>query len=115
MPRDHEPPSPSYDTDVLRATIEPGHEHRLVLVGELDLHGITAFTRAVVDLLHDSPGRVAVDLTRVSFMDSAGLKALLGARRDLTATGAEFRLGAASDPVRRVIKLAGLVDVLLPA
>jgi anti-anti-sigma factor len=115
MPRDNETPAPSYDTEVLRTTIEPGDEHRLVLAGELDLHGITAFTRAVGDLLHDKPNRVALDLTRVSFMDSAGLKALLGARRDLTATGSEFRLSDASDAVRRVIKLAGLVDVLLPA
>jgi hypothetical protein len=70
MPRDHETPSPSYDTDVLRATIEPGDEHRLVLVGELDLHGITAFTRAVGDLLHHEPARVAIDLTPAGKADA---------------------------------------------
>jgi anti-anti-sigma factor len=114
MPRD-DSPSPSYDTGALRATVEPGDEHRLVLVGTLDLDGVTAFDRALRDLAHRRPAAVAVDLTRVSFMDSAGLKALLGARRDLTAAGSDFRVSAASDPVRRVIRLAGLVDVLLPA
>jgi anti-sigma B factor antagonist len=102
-------------SEVLRVSALGDDDQTVVLAGEFDMHGAAAFAQAVAGLLHDGRTVVAVDATRVSFMDSAGLKCLLEARRDVTTAGGDFRLTAASDPVRRVIALAGLEDMLLPA
>lgn len=84
----------------------PGHV--LVTVsGEIDI--------ATVAQLRDrlagpaSGGRrVIVDLSRVSFIDAAGVGVLAGAAALATARGGSLRLAAASRQVRRVLTLTGL-------
>jgi anti-anti-sigma factor len=57
---------------------------------------------------------VTFDASRVTFLDSGGLTALLAARTTLQALGIDFRLGPVSDQVRHVIDIAGLAEDLLP-
>lgn len=61
------------------------------------------------------PRKVVLDLEKVSFMDSTGLSALVGAASRLRAEGAELLLARLSPPVERLLdvtRLRGKLKVL---
>ena len=79
--------------------------------GELDW--ITSLS--LRHLLHDllSPGaKVVIDLSRVTFIDSVALSAIVGAIRRAASLGATVRVRDAGSQVRRMIELAGLQRLL---
>jgi anti-anti-sigma factor len=108
------PSTPALHDDVLTVTVE---EHdtapRIVLVGELDMHGLVPFTRIVDQVLRRHPTQVDVDAGGLRFIDSSGVKALVQARRRATMAGAAFRLVAVSEAVRRIIAMTGVEDHLM--
>jgi anti-sigma B factor antagonist len=81
--------------------------------GELDLATASQLVRAI-GLAADGPHpRVLVDLSALEFCDSAGLRALLGAAREVEARAG--RLVVAVEPggvVARLLELAGLTEFL---
>jgi anti-anti-sigma factor len=85
------------------------------LVGELDLHGSDRLAAEVQRALGEPPELLELDATRLTFADSAGLRAVLLARAAAESRGVVFRVAAVSPPVGRVIEIAGLGDLLLPA
>jgi anti-sigma B factor antagonist len=85
------------------------------LVGELDLHGSDRLAVEVQQALSEPVEVLEIDATRLMFADSAGLRAVLLARAEAERSGAAFRITAVSPPVGRVIEIAGLSDLLLPA
>jgi anti-sigma B factor antagonist len=80
------------------------------LRGELDV--LTA--RPALDTRHIPRQAVAVtvDLTRVTFLDAAGLGAIVGLRNELIAAGGSLRITGASARVTRIFALGGL-DMIL--
>jgi len=52
--------------------------------------------------------KVAADLSGVSYISSAGLRALLEAARTASARGAEFAVCSLSDPVKKVFDMSGM-------
>lgn len=97
------------------STRRDGNRAILTLEGELDLHGSDQLSAAVDEALRDRVEVVELDATRLTFADSAGLRAVLLARTAAERSGALLRLTKVSDSVGRVIDIAGLGDVLLPA
>jgi anti-sigma B factor antagonist len=85
------------------------------LEGELDLHGSDRLAVEVQQALSQPVELLELDATRLTFADSAGLRAVLLARTEAEGSGAAFRITAVSPPVGRVIEIAGLGDLLLPA
>jgi anti-anti-sigma factor len=85
------------------------------LEGELDLHGSDRLATEVQHALREPIELLELDATRLTFADSAGLRAVLLARTEAESNGAVFRISAVSPPVGRVIEIAGLGDLLLPA
>lgn len=68
-----------------RLAIEPlTGERGLALIGELDESGRPALTEAIA-LVLTAPGGLALDLSRLEFMDSAGIHVLLHSARRLSA------------------------------
>jgi anti-anti-sigma factor len=68
--------------------------------------------RVVVDLIQrHRPKRVILDLGRVTFLDSAGIRALLTCRRLAVRHGSELESGRAHDNVRQVLTITSLLDV----
>lgn len=61
-----------------------GGEHIVVVTGQIDLATAPAFRRALDEAVHGR-ARLTVDLTRLGFLDSAGIKVLfdLATRIDL--------------------------------
>jgi anti-sigma B factor antagonist len=81
----------------------------MVVEGELDLADEAAFVDDVGALLDDRAGVVLLDLGAVEFIDSSGVRALLRLHLD---HGDQVRLVTASEAVTRVLRIAGVSDML---
>jgi anti-anti-sigma factor len=97
----------------LSVEVTSGDPAVVTVVGEIDLltaPSLAAPLRALIDGRRTS--RIEVDLGGVPFMDSTGIQVLAAARTDATAADIGFRVRAASEPVRRVLGLTGLMESL---
>lgn len=83
------------------------------LSGELDMQSSDRLTEQLRELLPEAVSRLEIDAARVTFTDSAGLRAVLWARTEAASHGVEFEVTAVSPSVERVIDLAGLRETLL--
>jgi len=82
--------------------------------GIVDGLSLTDVSRALTDAQRDAEP-VYVDLSEVSFIDSRGLGALLAANERSREGAAPVRIFEPSDPVRRLLEVAGLQGVLKEA
>ncbi|WP_030345934.1 STAS domain-containing protein [Streptomyces sp. NRRL S-1022] len=88
-------------------------DRRLVTVsGQLDLHTAQGLADALEPLLGGRDQAVLVDLSGVTFLDSTGLTCLITAYRTARTTGARLALIAPSAPVRTMLELTGVDQVL---
>jgi len=81
-------------------------EEVLVVRGDVDESMAPAFVAALAD-----PAVEVVDMAAVTFLDSGGLRRLVGARSEREAAGAPFVLRSPSRAVRRLLELTGLEAV----
>jgi anti-anti-sigma factor len=81
--------------------------------GELDMESGPALRDRLTCMIWANGSELALDLTGVTFIDCAGLTALLAARNAVQAQGGWLRLVAVSRCVRRLIEIIGLQDVLV--
>jgi stage II sporulation protein AA (anti-sigma F factor antagonist) len=79
------------------------------LLGEIDHHS-AAGLREDLDrlLLTERPARFVLDLSRIEFMDSAGLGLLLGRLRRVKALGGVMVLKSPNARVMKILQLAGI-------
>ncbi|WP_369174459.1 STAS domain-containing protein [Streptomyces sp. R28] len=64
------------------------------------------------ELIARSGRFIVLDLSRVSFCDSAGLNVLLGAWRQADASGAVLVLACVPEPLRRILQMTGADQLL---
>lgn len=93
--------------DVARGPAGP----RLIFVGDLDLAGVGAADAAIRDAMA-GPGDVTIDLSRLEFIGSEGIRVVLRARERADAGGRGLRVVAGDGPARRLIEILGLADRL---
>jgi anti-anti-sigma factor len=110
MPDDVEQPVPADSLRVAAGYV--GTEVTITLEGEFDLGGTELFWAYASEALDSQPRSIVVDATGLTFVDSAGLVAIWRARDAAHAAGVAFRVGNARPPVRRVVDLLGLEDLL---
>jgi anti-anti-sigma factor len=88
----------------------------LSAAGDVDLHTAGQLRDAVVSAVGGedggAPRQVDVDLAGVPFLNSSGLGALLAGVKEANRLGIVFRVLNLQPPVRRVVEMMGLVDVL---
>lgn len=108
-PHDEPGPAPEIPSIDLRRV---QHEQDVVLevAGEIDLSNATQLHAAFAHVLRDEPAFLVVDLSRVTFLGSAGLNLLI-ATNDRMGEG-RMRVVAPSTPARRAIELSGMDQVL---
>ena len=82
----------------------------VVLKGDIDLESSPA-AREVLLKSVEGIGKVLVDLSSVTYIDSSGVASLVEALQAAKRNGGRFALVAASDPTRRVLELARLDKV----
>ena len=83
----------------------------VALVGELDMEGIEHLQAEVRGHLADRPRAVEIDGLGLDFVDSVGLRCLLGLQQEVAAAGATFGV-AASPSLTRLLQLTGLAGLL---
>jgi anti-anti-sigma factor len=82
------------------------------LTGELDLHAATTVAKRVDDLLASGPHALHVDGAKLTFVDSAGLRVLLEAKRQADLGGCEYRIVGVSAPLRNLVDITGTAELL---
>lgn len=85
----------------------------LHLHGEMDSHTCDQVPTILAGLLGDaSPRAIVVDASGLQFVDSSGLSALLRCHRMAADRNASFGLTDPTAPVRRVLEITGLDEIL---
>jgi anti-sigma B factor antagonist len=81
------------------------------LIGSLDIATSPTVRAALTEASERSSHRLIVDLTRVDFLDSTGLGALIGGQRRAKEFGGEVRLVAKEGQILRLLRITGLLKV----
>jgi anti-anti-sigma factor len=89
-----------------------GAQAVIKVAGELDLQGADRFSAVATEVLAEPVEHVEIDARRLTFIDSAGIRAILLARADAQSKGSAFTLSGASAAVRRIIEIAGASIIL---
>jgi anti-anti-sigma factor len=89
-----------------------GGRHTLVLSGELDIAPATALDTMIRRLCTEETTGIALDLRRLTLIDSAGLKAIMLAKDRCESHGYEFFLIPGSAHIQQIFELTGVLDVL---
>jgi anti-sigma B factor antagonist len=84
----------------------------VALAGELDLHEAKRLSVAMSEVLTGPITAIEVDVRKLTFIDSAGIRAVLVARADAERLGVAFKLWGASTAVRRIMRIAGVEDLM---
>ena len=83
----------------------------LPLEGEIDLHVSPAVTTSLNEMIAEKPTRLVVDLSRVTYIDSAGLAAFIGAMQEVEAYGGKFALAGLQETVYSIFKMSRLDEI----
>ena len=84
----------------------------VIVSGELDLATAPELDRILAKAIRSHCREVLVDMTRVEFIDAAGVGALVSGARGAVTAGAHFHLRAASPSVEKVLRLVGLDEAI---
>lgn len=87
---------------------------RLIVTGEIDMATAEQIAAATEKVLADRPTHITIDLARVNFLDSSGLRYLLTAHRIATDNDTDLRVVNATGAPLRVLTLTGLLVILNP-
>ena len=89
-------------------------QHRpnvLPLTGEIDLHVSPALTASLDAMTERKLERIVIDLSRVTFIDSAGLAALILAMQKVQAFGGKFFLAGLDETMRLIFETSRLDQI----
>ena len=85
---------------------------RLLPVGELDMAAATRFDETIAELRAAGFEHLTVDLRRLCFIDSSGLRAILSLDADSRVLGSGLELIPGPPAVQRVFELTGTLERL---
>ena len=101
------------DTDLLTVEVTGDTATaRLVAAGEIDSSSAPVLRTRLDEALDKGVTDMTVDLTGVTFLDSAGLCVLAAAHRRAVRTDVHLRVLASSRAVVRPMQITGLYDLL---
>ena len=83
----------------------------LPLEGEIDLHVSPAVAASLNGMIEKKPRQLVVDLSRVTYIDSAGLAALIEGMQKVEAYGGKFALAGLQETVRSIFEISRLDQV----
>ncbi len=96
------PPAPTPQRD--RPNVLP-------LKREIDLHVSPVVTASLTAMIEQKPERMVIDLSDVTYIDSAGLAALIQAMQKVEAYGGKFLLAGLQETVRSIFEISRLDQV----
>ena len=83
----------------------------LPLKGEIDLHVSPVVAESLTAMIDKKPERMVIDLSDVTYIDSAGLAALIQAMQKVEAYGGKFLLAGLQETVRSIFEISRLDQV----
>lgn len=89
-----------------------GDEMHIALDGRFDAAWSHAVNKALQDAIHGGAHRIALDLSQVSYLSSAGIRVLVQLVKNLKTIGGTLRLIDPSPTVNDVLKLVGFNQLL---
>jgi anti-sigma B factor antagonist len=89
-----------------------GAAHTLHLSGALEISSCDEVEARIVALCQAGCERITVDLSKITFIDSSGLAAIIRAGQRCRGHKYEFRLTPGPVAVQRLFEVAGLLDIL---
>ena len=105
--------APPSDDTMLEIDVRKERGHTVVEVGgELDVFTSARLRTVLFDPVLCAGPRVVIDLGRVTFMSSAGIRALIAADQDAMAHGGRLVVDGARGVVLRCLEITGLLDHL---
>jgi len=84
----------------------------LVVAGEIDVFTAPLFKQAIVNVVAEGHRHLLIDMSAVSFMDSSGFGALLGATKRLRPEGGSLNLIGCNRTIQRMLHLTRLDTIL---
>jgi anti-anti-sigma factor len=104
-------PAQTVHAEPFSITVEPDRDEVVVVAaGELDILSSPALVSEARELRASGFRRVVLDLRKVSFVDSTGLRALLELRRDAEVDGEDLTLVDGSPAVSHIVDLTATRD-----
>ena len=91
-----------------------GSTARIALTGRLDIQGAETIALPLATL-SGSKQNVVLDMSGVSFIASIGIRHLVSASKALTRRGGRLVLFNLTAPVREVLQMAGIIDMVSTA
>jgi anti-sigma B factor antagonist len=85
--------------------------HVFELTGSLDIATSPTVRATLTSASERGDHKLIVDLTKVDFLDSTGLGALIGGQRRAKEFGGEIRLVAKEGQILRLLRITGLLKV----
>ena len=92
-------------------TLESSEEEgavRIAVSGELDLSNALTFDEEVRRAEERKPDTLVLDLRKLDFMDSTGLRLIMSAQSRARTRGRRLAIVLGSEPVKRLFRLAGV-------
>ena len=89
-------------------------QHRpnvMPLEGDIDLHVSPVVAEALNAMIKKKPGRIVIDLSRVTYIDSAGIAVLILAMQEVEAYGGKFFLSGLQETLRSIFETSRLERV----
>jgi anti-sigma B factor antagonist len=86
-------------------------QHRpdvLALEGDIDLHVSPAVTESLNAVIRKKPERIVIDLSRATYIDSAGVASLILAMQEVEAYGGKFFLSGLQETLRLIFETSRL-------
>ncbi len=86
-------------------------QHRpnvMPLEGDIDLHVSPVVAEAFNAVIKKKPKRIVIDLSRVTYIDSAGIAVLILAMQDVEAYGGKFSLSGLQETLRLIFETSRL-------
>jgi anti-sigma B factor antagonist len=82
------------------------------VTGEVDMSTGSRLREAIGDQLAAGHGRLVLDLTGVTFLDSTALGILVGTRKKIAESGGEMRVACADPRMLRLLTVTGLTRTI---
>lgn len=80
----------------------------LAIEGDIDLHISPVVTEALDAMIKKKPERIVIDLSRATYIDSAGVAALMLAKQEVEAYGGKFFLSGVQETIRLILETSRL-------
>lgn len=81
--------------------------------GEFDMHSTDNFKSIIDDYLVQANLKdIVINMTKLTFIDSSGIGALLGRYKKVSGMGGKLVLCSVAEPVKKILRLSGLLEII---